>query len=63
MIPHKMGLPKAQLFSSGSLIPPKVHFWGSGDNEMSKLLLNPEDRTLFNRRSINYLKNYISVQM
>ena len=38
MIPHKMGLPKAQLFSWGSLIPPKVHFWGSEGNEMSKLL-------------------------
>ena len=32
-----MGLPKAQLFSWGSLIPPKVHFWGSEGNEMSKL--------------------------
>ena len=37
MIPHKIGLPKAQLFSWGSLIPPKVHFGGSEGNEMSKL--------------------------
>lgn len=27
MIQHKLGLPIVQLFSSGSLIPPKVQFW------------------------------------
>lgn len=33
-----MGLPIVHFFLLGSLIPPKVHFWGSEGNEMSKLL-------------------------
>lgn len=49
MIPHKMDLPIVHFFLLGSLIPPKVHFWGSEGNKMSKLLLNPEGKTLFNR--------------
>ena len=39
MILDKMGLPIVHLFSSGSLIPPKVQFWGSDDCKTSKLKL------------------------
>ena len=34
-----MGLPIVHLFSSGSLIPPKVQFWGSDGSKTSKLKL------------------------
>ncbi len=40
MILDKMGLPIVHLFSSGSLIPPKVQFWGSDGSKTSKLMLS-----------------------
>ena len=68
MIQHKLGLPIVQLFLSGSLIPPKVQFWGRDDCKTSKLqpqkscmtlkknnIRLPKNRLVYNEYSIiNY---------
>ena len=56
MIQHKLGLPIVQLFSSGSLIPPKVHFWGRDDWKTSKLITL---KTLINTFFISFMLFYL----
>ena len=40
MIQHKLGLPIVDFILWGSLIPLKVQFWGSGDNERASSATN-----------------------